>query len=210
MRPSPVQAALQDDPTVMGRVGGALPIESLFTPTSDMRAPPNGDAFHPADTEQSTLAIDPHAATMSLEHLNMAQPGAAGTTRLPKFSEAEEGHDRTVMMSARPAHLGGLPSPIGAVPPPPQSSSPRVGSAPSYPELPRASYPDLSRVPQPAPSSPQIMPYQAQAPVPAPPRSAPATKSGGGFGNVLVFIAVAGITMVVVILTGLVVIVGTE
>jgi serine/threonine-protein kinase len=207
MRPSPVQA-VHDDPTLMGRVGN-LPIESLFTPTSNMHAPNSGDAFHPADTEQSTLAIDPHAATMALEHLNMAKPGAAGTTKLPKFAEEEEGHDRTVMMSSRP-QLGGLPSPLGAVPPPPQSSAPRVGSAPSYPELsPRSSHPDLSRVPQPAPSSPQMMPYQAQAQMPPPPRSAPA-KSEGGFGNVLVFIAVAGITMVVVILTGLVVIVGTE
>jgi serine/threonine-protein kinase len=208
MRASPVQAH-QDDPTVMGRVG-AMPIDaSLFTPTSKMHGANHGEsAFHPADTEQSTLAIDPHAATIALEHLALPEARAAGTTRLPKFSEEEEGHDRTVMMSSRP-QLGGLASPLGAVPPPPQSSSPRVGSAPSYPELPRASYPDLSRAPPPAPSSPQLMPYQAQAQIQPPPRSAPA-KSEGGFGNVLVFIAVAGITMVVVILTGLVVILGTE
>jgi len=91
------------------------------------------------------------------------------------------------MMHSRPMHLGaGAPSPVG------------------FPAAP-ASQP---RVPQPSPSQPNFQP-----PVPPPqPMVHPAAKKpdAGGFSGALVFIAVAGITMVVVILTGLVVIVGTE
>ena len=218
MRHSPVQTerragAEHEDPTVMGRVE-ELPtdvLESLYTPTSNLQAPGH---VHPADSEQSTLAIDPHAPTMAVAHL-AADPPPSGTSKLPKFSGAEESADaidHTVMMMSRPMNLAGVPSPLGTpapAPPPrpgsdPRLADPRVGSAPSYPDLSRA----------PAPSQPQMMPFQppAQVQPPAPPmmaRPAPA-KPEGGISSVLVFIAVAGITMVVVILTGLVVIVGTE
>ena len=227
MRPSPVQAPIpasmpprDDDPTIAGR-GIDIPVDgmsSLFTPTNNMR---DGGpvSIHPAESEQSTLAIDPHAATMALPHLDRQEEPrsrAPGTSKLPKFPGSDEQHDHTVMMTSRPMNLGaGMPSPLGAPAPPPSHPvvNPRVGSAPSYP--------DLSRVPQPSPSSPlgfaakpQEMPYQAQAQMqqaPAPAmRQAPPQRSGGGISSALVFIAVAGITMVVVILTGLVVIVGTE
>lgn len=199
MRPSPVRGAARnehEDPTVMGRVEElpAAVLESIYTPTSHLKSPPV--EVHPADSEQSTLAIDPHAPTMAVAHLGKD----GGTAKVSKFQD-DEPTDQTVMMTSRPMNLAGVPSPIGSAP---QMPPPRVGSAPSYP--------DLSRVPQPPPSSPAsqpLMPYPAPAPPVSAPRPAPA-KAEGGLSSVLVFIAVAGITMVVVILTGLVVIVGTE
>ncbi|MBX3226011.1 MAG: serine/threonine protein kinase [Labilithrix sp.] len=182
MRPSPAAGSVHEDATVMGKIEElpAEALESIYTPTSPLKAPPEA---HPADQEQRTLAIDPDGPTIGVR----APSPSSTTQKVEKFPGAEEPTEHTVMMMSRP-----LPQNPLLAPPQPH-------------------------VPPPSPSYPDLQHQQFQPPITGPlPRLATtnmtsiAHPKGGKGGSVLVFIAVAGITMVVVILTGLLVIIGTE
>jgi hypothetical protein len=210
MRRSPVSQMgtnPHEDRTVTGRVEELEPevLESLYTPTIG-KAPNGSIQIHPADQEGRTLALDPDGPTM-------AAPHAPATSKLPKFAAAREdeqdARDHTVMMESRPriggvapinTPRGGMPSPLG-----PHAGHPQ--SQPSYPDM--GGY-AISAVPQPSPSQPMIMAPAPSGAVSVPGRPPQKAEGGSPFSTALIFIAVAGITMVVVILTGLIIIVGTE
>jgi serine/threonine-protein kinase len=213
MRRSPVSqmgSNPHEDRTVTGRVEELEPevLESLYTPTIG-KAPNGSIQIHPADQEGRTLALDPDGPTMAAPH----------TSKLPKYPGApreqeheHESNDHTVMMESRP-RLGapapvntprghqGMPSPLGPHP----HAHPQ--SQPSYPDM--GGY-AISAVPQPSPSQPMIMAPAPSGAIPLPGRPPQKAEGGSPFSTALIFIAVAGITMVVVILTGLIIIVGTE
>ena len=208
MRPSPASQSAHEDATVMGRVE-ELPsgvLESIYTPMTGVNAIREADTdrveIHPADAEQQTLAIDTSGPTMAAQHLGIAPPSKQSTAKVQRFAldeNAPEERDHTVMMQSRPQNFAGIPSPLGL---------------PAAPPAPPPSYPDLNRHAGPPPPShasiPMPMPPPQAQPQPVTVGTRPAMKRQTGVSSVLVFFAVAGITMVVVILTGLVVIVGTE
>jgi eukaryotic-like serine/threonine-protein kinase len=186
----------------------AREIEGDFDDTDENpQAPPMSvDArtpfIHPASTETPTIIAADDPPTIAAP-----SPVFASAMAVPRLNaHSEPPLEGTMVMESRPVHAAVL-----------RSSSSFEPQAPPYP--PRSSFePQAPPYPPPPPvASPPYAPPPAQQPhalsasqpmmFHAP--SAPVADAGGG-SRVLTFVLVAGITMVVVILTGLLVILGSD
>lgn len=173
-----------EDSTVMDQIVELEPEE--LVESADVTA-----YVHPADREPPTVAVTGDDPTLTAR-ANAPEPAVAPPDSVDPPGES------TVIMESRPRHPGGFgaPSPVDAFPParPPMPSYPGGAHAPGghRPSSPDESAPWVS-----APTSPRAF------------RPAPPPASSGG-SRVLGYVLVAGITMVVVILTGLVVILGSD
>ncbi|MCW5834294.1 MAG: protein kinase [Labilithrix sp.] len=180
---APVRGAPIEDSTVMDQIV-ELESEELVE-SAEITA-----YVHPADREPPTVAVPGDGPTLTAR-------ARAPETDIAPPDGADFPAESTVIMDSRPRHPDGFgaPSPIDAFPPvrAPMPSYPGVAHAPAH----RPSSPDESAPWVSAPTSPRAF------------RPAPPPASGGG-SRVLGFVLVAGITMVVVILTGLVVILGSD
>lgn len=141
---------------------------------------PTGYA-HPADQENPTVFVQGDGPTLN--------------ARTP---QADEHTDATLVMEGRPG-VPAMPRP-----PSPVGSTPQVGGL-----SPRISYPDSFPHPNAEPSSGEVHRHSDPQMMFVGGGARPATRPLGG-SRVLVFLLVAGITMVVVILTGLLVILGLD
>ncbi len=177
------------DDTIMDKV---REVEPSFEDTDENpRAPPMSvDArtpfTHPASSEPPTIIASADPPTI------VAQAPSRGFERLsrpPAHPPSEPPIEGTVVMKRRP---------VQAVVARPPRAEPAFAQAATSPPSFVVQTPQPFRAPVPSP--PMVFP---------PPASSPARTPGGG-SRILTFILVAGITMVVVILTGLLVILGSD
>jgi serine/threonine-protein kinase len=130
-----------------------------------------------------------HAADLDLETPKFVPPRPPGTLRLGDLSSLDEniGHDETLVMDSRPFR------PVSRGPAPSPAQMPSAGPRPSY-----ASYADF---PQNAPRASFVA--ANELPSGAMPVVAPEQRAPGRSSRILVFVALAGITMLVVVVAGL-------
>ncbi len=184
----PVRGVPIEDSTVMDRIE-ELDDDELLEGSVEI------PSAHPADRDDPTLGDSPTVAARS--PLRDAIPNVdVDVDDLPVT-------DTTVIMDSRPLHPGGAVPPV---PPPSPSSSPDVYQPP---RLPMPSYVPGGPIPGSERAS-QVALEERQF-IPGPPRSQPALPEPAvGGSRVLSLVLVAGITMIVVILTGLLVILGSD
>jgi len=152
----------------------------------EMQAP------HPADRDEPTIAVGGDGPTIARPSPVFDAP--------PSFDDSPVG-DTTLIMDARPRRPGS----VAPQPPPARSSQPDVYSlsrpSPMAPFVPAGPAPGSERGPH--------APIDERRLVPTPQAFAPVEPASGG-SRFLSLVLVAGITMIVVILTGLLVILGLD
>jgi eukaryotic-like serine/threonine-protein kinase len=214
------ESALQDanpswnERTVMADAGRPIPKDAL--PSVRGGAMVASRAVHPADQEASTLAIEspadkePMTRAPLTPQIHTARPhmqsgqhgvGHAGyaSGMVPSGGVPPSNDSGTLIMES-PAHMssGGFQAGQQAS----QTSGP-----PTQPFR-QPSYPNLSQPPVPPTNDPRASRADDMMFVAGPARPAPPRQQGGK--RVLVFIAVAAISMVIVIVTGLLVIAASD
>ncbi len=183
----PLRGAPIEDSTVMERIE-ELDDEELLEGSGHFSSP------HPADGDGPTLTVDGDGPTI-------ARPSPIGDFRdeIPKLDDFPV-TDTTVVMDNRPPRPGG--------PPTAPSSGPDVYQPPRLPMpsyVPGGPIPGSGRASHVAPEEMLFVAGPAQR---AP--QAARDEHGGGGSRALVLVLVAGITMVIVVLTGLLVILGSD
>lgn len=159
---------------------------------------------HPAELEQPTMAIPGDEATVARPS-PVAPFAAAPTPRAGSFGLGEVGFDAsssgesTIVMQNRPLPPDSMPAPRPAAGLPYAPTD--YGTPPTPPSFP-ASRPSL-------PSSQDLSSYRSQQLAPTVPMRAGAPPPRPP-SKIFVYVVVAGITMVVVILTGLLIILASD
>jgi eukaryotic-like serine/threonine-protein kinase len=186
----PVGRPVVEDATMMDQIVELSDDELIESPIGVARV-------HPADRDPPTLAVDGDGPTLAKPSPFGERAGPSGHLDLDDFPQA----DTTVIMESRPRPAGGFAPP------------PTRPSRPSYPDA----FPQ-THMPVPA--------YNPAAPIPNSDRSRQLPTVGDGFrpmghvarpaeqpqggSKVLPLVLVAAISMVIVILTGLLVILGSD